>query len=122
MKEHSVIGGKLLDGHNSEPMIMARDIALTHHERWDGKGYPAGLKGEEIPLEGRIASLCDVYDALTSIRPYKNAWSNEDAMAEIIKNKGSQFDPDLTDIFVSIADEIHEIKAEYSPDRAPRAV
>lgn len=113
MKAHSVIGAKLLDGHNSELMRMARDIALTHHERWDGSGYPSGMKGEEIPIEGRIASLCDVYDALTSSRPYKKAWTSEEAVAEIEKNKGSQFDPGLVDVFVSIIDQINDIKVEY---------
>ena len=74
-------------------MAMAEQIALTHHERWDGSGYPNGLKGEEIPLAGRIVAVCDVFDALTSVRAYKEAWSQADAMAEIAKHRGTHFDP-----------------------------
>lgn len=99
MKEHTSIGGHILEGDDSELLRLARDIAVSHHERWDGTGYPAGIKGEDIPVAGRIVSLVDVFDALTSVRPYKKAWSVEDAVSLIRENRGSQFEPHLVDLF-----------------------
>jgi putative two-component system response regulator len=96
---------------------MARDIALTHHEKWNGSGYPNGLEGEAIPLVGRITALADVFDALTSSRPYKKAWSIEDAVALITEERGKHFDPNLVDSFLQILPEITAIKEKYpEPD------
>lgn len=100
MKTHCNIGAELLSGHNSELLKVAQAIALTHHEKWDGSGYPQGLAGKDIPLAGRIASICDVFDALTSERPYKKAWAIDDAIHEIRTQRGSHFDPQLVDLFV----------------------
>lgn len=99
MKSHASIGAELLAGDDSELMRTAQCIALTHHEKWDGSGYPVGLKGEAIPMAGRIAALADVFDALTSERPYKKAWSIEMAMEFIRENRGVDFDPELVDLF-----------------------
>ncbi|WP_031435009.1 HD-GYP domain-containing protein [Methylomarinum vadi] len=114
MKSHALIGAKLLDGDDSDLLRMARDIALTHHEKWDGSGYPNGLAGEEIPQAGRIAALADVFDALTSVRPYKRAWSVEAALAFIKENRGSHFDPQLTDVFEHNLPAIVEIKQRFA--------
>ena len=100
MKTHAAIGGKLLEGDDSTLMRMAREIALTHHEKWDGSGYPNGLAGEAIPQSGRIAALADVFDALTSVRPYKKAWTVEAAVELITENRGKHFDPSLVDVFL----------------------
>jgi len=108
MKGHCVIGAKLLAGHNSDLMRTARSIALNHHEKWDGSGYPRGLSGKGIPLSGRVSAICDVFDALTSERPYKRAWPLDDAVLELQKERGRHFDPQLVDSFV---ENIHEIKA-----------
>ena len=81
---------------------MAQSIALTHHERWNGGGYPAGLQGEAIPIEGRIVAIVDVFDALTSERPYKEAWPVEKALEEIEQQSGKQFDPVLIEAFLQI--------------------
>jgi putative two-component system response regulator len=81
---------------------IAERIALTHHERWDGSGYPMGLKAEDIPIEGRIVSVADVYDALSHDRPYKKAWPLEEAVAEIERNAGRQFDPQVAAAFVEL--------------------
>ncbi|MEO5374037.1 MAG: response regulator [Alphaproteobacteria bacterium] len=113
MKTHVTIGADLLDGHQSDLMVMARDVALCHHEKWDGTGYPRGLKGEEIPLVARITSLCDVFDALTSERPYKKAWSVDDAMAEIEKQTGRQFDPRLVPLFRQVLPDVLAIRDKY---------
>jgi putative two-component system response regulator len=86
----------------------ARVFAATHHERWDGTGYPQGLQGEGIPLLGRIMAIADVYDALISVRPYKKAMSHEEAVRIIRAGRGSQFDPRLTDIFMETADQFQE--------------
>ena len=100
MKSHASIGGKLLEGDDSDLLRMAREIALTHHEKWDGSGYPNGLAGEAIPMAGRIAALADVFDALTSVRPYKKAWPIEDAVAYLQDNRGRHFDPALVEVFM----------------------
>lgn len=110
MKTHTTIGSELLSGSHSAFMKMAANIALTHHEKWDGTGYPQGLKEIQIPLVGRICGLCDVFDALTSSRPYKKAWSFEEAIEEIKKEKGKHFDPALLESFLGILPEIKRIK------------
>jgi CHASE2 domain-containing sensor protein len=102
MKTHTTLGAQILSGSRSELLQLAEEIALTHHERWDGSGYPAGLAGEAIPLTGRICAVCDVYDALISERPYKRAWSREDALAEIRRGAGSHFDPRLAEAFLRL--------------------
>jgi putative two-component system response regulator len=99
MQAHTSIGADMLGGTSSALLALARDIALTHHERWDGSGYPAGLSGDAIPLAGRIVALADVFDALTHARPYKPAWTVSDAVAEIQRGGGGQFDPELVDAF-----------------------
>jgi putative two-component system response regulator len=102
MKSHTIIGAKLLTNGRSELMQLAERIALSHHERWSGDGYPHGLKEEAIPLEGRILAVVDVFDALTHARPYKAAWPVEDAVAEIARNAGSQFDPRVVEEFLQL--------------------
>ncbi len=114
MKTHTTIGAELLSGHSSDLMVMARSIALTHHEKWDGSGYPNGLKGEDIPMEGRICAISDVFDALTSDRPYKKAWSIEDAIAEVYRGAGKHFDPNLIAQFKIILPEILAIKEQFA--------
>ncbi len=109
MKNHSLIGGELLSGSNSKLMQLAETIAKTHHERWDGTGYFRGLKGEDIPLCGRIVCLCDVFDALVSERPYKRAWTVDEAMDEIGQWSGTHFDPILAEKFISLKPQINEI-------------
>lgn len=104
MRTHTIIGASLLRGSQWPELQIAERIALTHHERWDGSGYPAGLSGSDIPLEGRICGLVDVYDALTTSRPYKRAWSIDEAVAEIGRLRGLHFDPDLVDIFTERID------------------
>lgn len=100
MKLHTVKGSAILAGSNLEVLRLAEQIALTHHERWDGKGYPLGLSGEAIPLGGRITALFDVYDALISKRPYKEPWPEEKALDEIRRLSGSAFDPELVSLFL----------------------
>ncbi|MDY6932997.1 MAG: HD domain-containing phosphohydrolase, partial [Spirochaetota bacterium] len=108
------IGGKILSDHNNNKYLhMAQVIALTHHERWDGSGYLQGLQNREIPLSGRIVGLCDVFDALVSDRPYKEAWLIEDAIAEIESRSGTHFDPYLVELFHKIIDEILEIRDRF---------
>nr|WP_196141179.1 HD domain-containing phosphohydrolase [Aliikangiella sp. G2MR2-5] len=114
MKTHAQIGAQLLDGDDSELLVMAREIALTHHEKWDGSGYPNGTRGEEIPEAGRIAALADVFDALTSERPYKKAWPIEQAIEFIQTNKGSHFEPRVVETFLNILPGILEIRSRFS--------
>jgi putative two-component system response regulator len=118
MKTHTLIGADLLAGDESDLMMMAHDIALTHHEKWDGNGYPHGLRGEEIPLVGRIVALADVFDALTSKRPYKPAWPVERAVALIREQAGKHFDPELAGLFLSILPEILDIHNQYAEPAA----
>ena len=100
IKAHAEAGASILSSTTSAVLRVGRLIARTHHEWWDGSGYPHGLPGEEIPLPGRIVALADVYDALTSERPYKRAWSSEDARAEIVRLGGRQFDPAVVEAFL----------------------
>lgn len=120
MKTHSEIGADILDEHSSEMIQMAQRIALTHHEKWDGSGYPKGLKGEEIPMEGRIAAICDVFDALTSERPYKKPWPVDEAVDHINENSGSHFDPRLVEVFNRVLPEILRIRDQYADETASR--
>lgn len=107
MKTHTEIGARIIGDDDSSPLLqMSRVIALTHHEHWDGGGYPHALSGEEIPLEGRITAIADVFDALTSERPYKKAWSVDEAAAYIGQASGSQFDPELVECFNQVLPEV----------------
>lgn len=107
MQHHALIGASMLSGSSSPLMQLAETIARTHHERWDGTGYPAGLAGEDIPLAGRICGICDVFDALVSERPYKSGWPFSDAIAELRAQAGRHFDPALVEAFVRVAERAH---------------
>jgi len=122
MREHARIGAEIIGEHDSPLLQMAHTVALTHHEKRDGSGYPSGLKGEEIPRVGRIIAVADVFDALTSVRPYKRAWPVEEAVAFLKAQRGLHFDPQLIDLFVAHLPEILEIKARWSEaDRRAQA-
>lgn len=112
IKTHCQVGADLLDGGKSSLLQVAQSIALTHHERWDGSGYPQGLADKQIPLASRIASICDVFDALTSVRPYKNAWIFEEAVEEVDRLRNIYFDPKLVDIFMKNIPEIRQVFGE----------
>lgn len=99
MQGHTSIGGRILSGGHSRLVLLAETIALSHHERWDGRGYPLGLGGEDIPLEGRIVAVADVFDALRQMRPYKRAWTREEAWLEMQAQSGKQFDPSVIELF-----------------------
>ncbi len=113
VKAHTLIGADVLAGSEHELVRMAESIALTHHENWDGTGYPNGLAGEQIPLVGRICAVCDIFDALTSARPYKEAWTIEHASQELRKLSGVKLDPWLVEAFLSILPEIAAIRARF---------
>lgn len=117
MKTHCQLGHNLLDGGHSKLLTIAKTIALTHHEHWDGSGYPFGLAGNDIPLTGRITAICDVFDALTSERPYKDAWKIEEAVEEIIRLRGSHFDPKLVDIFIKSVSAIGQVYEEFAEEK-----
>jgi putative two-component system response regulator len=119
METHTLVGAKLLAGSRSPLMRLAEEIARTHHERWDGCGYPAGLAGEDIPLAGRICAVCDVFDALTSDRPYKRAWTAEAALEEIAAQSGRQFDPQLVRLFLEMAPEGGSMSSAWATRGAP---
>jgi CHASE2 domain-containing sensor protein len=106
MRRHTTLGAEILAGSSSPVMRLAEEIALTHHERWDGTGYPRGLRGDAIPLSGRICAVCDVFDALLSGRPYKKPWPVEDALEEMRRERGRQFDPAVVDAFLSVVDDV----------------
>lgn len=122
MKGHALIGAEILDKierrvqrRESLPYLrIAREVAVSHHEKWNGSGYPGGLKGEATPLTGRIMALADVYDALTSARVYKPAFSHEKARRIILEGRGSFFDPDIVDAFLSEETTFQAISRKYS--------
>ena len=115
MKEHTTIGALIIGKHEDPLLEMARTIAWTHHEKWDGTGYPQGLEGEDIPLGGRIVALADVFDSLTSVRPYKGAWEPSEAFELIRKAAGTHFDPKLTEAFLALEGDILAVREKY-PD------
>ncbi len=118
IKAHTTAGAQIL-ADSSNPLVqMARDIAMSHHERWDGNGYPAGLKGEEIPIAARICAVVDVYDALLAKRSYKEAWTAEQALAEIQQGSGSQFDPQLVSAFTAL---VAQLSPEHDWSLVPAA-
>lgn len=122
MKTHVEIGEKIIkniimnltNGYRNEYLEAALDIVSNHHEKWDGTGYPRGKKGEEIPLLARIMAIADVYDALRSERPYKEAMCHEDAIKIIVDNKGKHFDPIITEVFLSNSKEINQVYTSYN--------
>jgi len=116
MQSHAAIGAEIIGRHERGVLALARDIALTHHEKWDGSGYPAGLAGEQIPLVGRICAIADVFDALTSVRPYKKAWTEEEAVAFLVKQKGLHFDPALVDLFITQLPAIRAIRQRWAEE------
>ncbi|PIQ95865.1 MAG: two-component system response regulator [Nitrospinae bacterium CG11_big_fil_rev_8_21_14_0_20_56_8] len=116
MKTHTTMGAEILDGSQNELMQMARRIALHHHEKWDGSGYPLGLKGDQIPLEARIVALCDVFDALTSQRPYKKSFPVDSSLLEIERLEGIHFDPRVVSVFKRVLHRILEIREEFASD------
>ena len=123
MKQHTVIGAQILAGAGSPLLRACEEIAATHHERWDGGGYPAGLAGEEIPLGGRITALADVFDALAHARPYKEAWPLAAVRAEIERERGAHFDPAAVDAFMTLDHEalLGPVAAATGPSRGPVA-
>jgi putative two-component system response regulator len=114
VETHTTIGADILSGSNNELLETARIIALTHHEKWDGSGYPGKLSGEAIPIEGRIAAIVDVFDALTSVRPYKKAWPVDEAALEIRSQSGIHFDPELVAHFLAILPGVLKIGERFS--------
>jgi CHASE2 domain-containing sensor protein len=122
MKTHTTIGAAILSGSKSALVQMAEQIARSHHERWDGTGYPDGLSGDEIPLPARICAVCDVFDALLSPRPYKDAWPLAEVIRELASQRGTHLDPALVDAFLPVAADLHaecfgEDMAAGSPER-----
>ena len=119
MKQHTTIGGCILERSSAEFIKLGETIALTHHEKWDGSGYPKGLEGEEIPISGRITAIADVFDALTSKRPYKEPFSVEKSFSIIKEGRGTHFDPQVVDAFFSITDAILAIKEQFKSGDKP---
>jgi HD-GYP domain-containing protein (c-di-GMP phosphodiesterase class II) len=130
MQTHTTLGADILAGSDAPLVRLAEEIARTHHERWDGTGYPVGLAGEAIPLAGRIVAVVDVFDALRSARPYKPAWTFADSLAELERGRASHFDPAVLDAFLAIAGEAERAtradhgawEATVVPAAAPGAI
>jgi putative two-component system response regulator len=116
IKKHNIIGYEILTKSQTPLFKMAAEVALYHHEKWDGSGYPSGLKGEDIPASGRILAIADVFDALTMKRPYKEPWPIEKAFEAIQQDAGTHFDPRLAELFISIKEKIADIKAKWDSE------
>lgn len=113
MNTHTTIGAQILAGSTSPVIQMGERVAIAHHEKWDGTGYPHGISGEAIPLEARICSVVDFFDALTSDRPYRGAVPNDEVVEMIVAQNGTAFDPAVVDVFLRARGRIEEIQAEY---------
>jgi putative two-component system response regulator len=114
MQSHATIGGDIIGKHQSGMLAMAYDVAVTHHEKWDGSGYPNGLAGDQIPLVGRIVAIADVFDALTSARPYKQAWPIEKAVEYLEQQRGLHFEGRLVDLFLKQMPALLEVKQRWA--------
>ena len=114
MKRHAITGYEILRDSSSALLQKGAEIAYTHHEKWDGTGYPRGLEGEDIPISGRICALSDVFDALTSARPYKRAWTVEQAVIHIHQSRGTHFDPKLVDAFERVLPDIRKVREAFA--------
>lgn len=121
MRRHVEYGYEILGKHDSPLLNLAREVVIAHHEKWDGSGYPNGTSGEQIPLSARIVAIADVFDALTSERPYKHAWSINDACELLTKEAGRHFDPNLVPVFISLIPDIKNIMTRYA-DIEPETV
>jgi putative two-component system response regulator len=119
MKRHTQIGARILSGSEAEFIRLGATIALSHHEKWDGSGYPEGLSGADIPVSARITAIADVFDALTVKRPYKEPFTVEKSFAIILEGRGKHFDPDVVDAFFAIQDEILAIRKRFDEDDPP---
>lgn len=119
MQSHTKMGADIIGDDSSELLRMAKAVAISHHEHWDGGGYPNGLAGEDIPMVGRIVAIADVFDALTSVRPYKSSWPVEDALTYLQEKSGVQFDPKLVPLFVENIDKVLAIKEQYFDHATP---
>lgn len=117
MQRHAMIGHTILKEAQNVYLEAGAIIAQTHHEKYDGSGYPKGIKGGEIHLYGRITALADVFDALTSVRPYKKAWSFEEGIEFLRENSGKHFDPVLVQMFISHIDEVRQIYQNFSEEK-----
>jgi two-component system response regulator RpfG len=114
MRKHPIIGYEILQGSPSKFLQKGSEIALAHHERYDGTGYPYALRGNDIPLSARIVAVADVFDALTSIRPYKEAWSIDKALEYLRDESGKHFDPELVKAMLSMRDVLAKIQSEHA--------
>jgi putative two-component system response regulator len=114
MQTHAAIGGSIIGQHPHGMLAMAHDVAVSHHEKWDGSGYPAGLAGEQIPLVGRIVAIADVFDALTSARPYKQAWPVEQAVEHMLAQRDRHFEGRLVELFVAQLPALLEVKERWA--------
>ena len=121
MRKHPKIGARILAGSDAPSIRLAEEIAMTHHEKYDGTGYPRGLKGGEIPLAGRIVAVADVLDALTSERPYKKAWPSEEARTYIAERSGTQFCPHCVEAMLAGWEQVLEIKRSYADEPEPES-
>lgn len=114
MRQHPLMGAEIIGKHDNELLETARIISLSHHEKWDGSGYPRGLARDNIPLAGRIVAVADVFDALTSVRPYKRAWALDDAVGYLQEQKGRHFDAELVDLFVQQLPAIDAVRQRWA--------
>lgn len=114
MKKHAEYGADIIGEHHSPLLQLAKEVAISHHEKWNGKGYPNGLQGESIPLSARIVAIADVFDALTSERPYKKAWTEEKAIALLQEEAGQHFDPELVPLFITCLPKVREIQQQFA--------
>jgi len=121
MRRHPEMGAAIIGEHAPTLLQMARRVALTHHEKWDGIGYPQGLQGGDIALEGRIVTIADVFDALTNERPYKAAWPVERAIELLRNESGRHFDPALVQLFIKLLPEVLKVKEKW-PESSVHAI